>query len=362
MKILRVGTFFVFILFLSARTEGQRSWLAHFFKEGGSAVPVAVENVVVDERNVSNVVGASLVSSNKYDVTLPYEAKIGKVFVNIGDSVKTGDKLCSLSEEEYNLKIGTLKAKLQESQSELDKNLYFLRNRDRLLEEEKIDQEQYDKLDTEVDANEKEIETIKTKISQIERQAIDVNVKSQVTGVISDRFASPGIIIEEKKPLFFITAIDPIAVEFSLVPYEAKFIKPGMSVLVRFRDLPGESVSATISSVGSKIDEQTGRFNVRVLISNPDNIYKIGMMAQVEFDSVEKQKYFSVPEEAVISDSRRYYVFTVSQGVAHKVLVVIKDKKDGRVDIVNGLMDNDLVVVKGNKELQEGSVVDIWRQ
>jgi len=99
-----------------------------------------------------------------------------------------------------------------------------------------------------------------------------------------------------------------------------------------------------------------------VLISNPDNIYKIGMMAQVEFDSVEKQKYFSVPEEAVISDSRRYYVFTVSQGVAHKVLVVIKDKKDGRVDIVNGLMDNDLVVVKGNKELQEGSVVDIWRQ
>jgi len=44
------------------------------------------------------------------------------------------------------------------------------------------------------------------------------------------------------------------------------------------------------------------------------------------------------------------------------VYFVLKDKKDGRVDIVNGLMDNDLVVVKGNKELQEGSVVDIWRQ
>jgi len=101
---------------------------------------------------------------------------------------------------------------------------------------------------------------------------------------------------------------------------------------------------------------------VAAQIPNPTGSYKMGMAAQVEFASAEKQKYFRVPSEAVITDNRRHYVYTVSMGTAHKIPVVMRDMKDDYAEIIEGLVEGDLVVVKGNKELKEGAVVDIWRR
>ncbi|MFH1875048.1 MAG: efflux RND transporter periplasmic adaptor subunit [Pseudomonadota bacterium] len=347
---------------IAACTQGQRDWLGKFFAGGGSTVPVAVENVKSQEQLVFNVVRGTVQASDVVEVKLPNEVRISKVFVNEGDYVTAGQVLCQLSEEDTKLDLARLRVNLRDKQSELDRNLYFFRNRDRLLEEERINQDQYDRLEEDVEKNEKEMSEIRTKISGLEEKNMEVDVKSPIAGVVSRRIASPGIIIQENQSLFEITQINPISVVFSLVPYEAKAVRAGMPVQVQFRDLPGEKKEAQITAVGSQIDEETGRFEVQINIPNPENIYKVGMVAQVEFEAADKQRFFNVPEEAVIADKRRHYVFTVSGGIAHKVPVVIKDKKDGRIEIVKGLMDNDLVVIKGNDRLEEGSVVEIWGQ
>lgn len=351
---------FILLLFIISCTEGQRSWLAKFFKDSGKAVPVAVENIVLQERSVSNVEHGRLEPSETVEITLPYEVRIANVFFDIGNAVNKGDLLCQLSEADKDLRLSALRSELQELQSAYQKNLYFFNNRDRLLDEERIDQDQYDGLEEDVEKNEKDIEKMKVEISKVENNVVDVNVRSPISGVIQERFVSSGLIIQAGQPLFVITNINPIAVVFELAPYEAKGVSAGVPVTVRLRDLPGEVVNSKVNSVGSRINEETGRFEAKVLIPNANNIYKTGMIVQVEYDSPEKQGFFSVPEEAVISDRNRQYVFTVSMGIAHKVPVVVRDVSDGRAEIVKGLVENDIVVVKGNQELVEGSVVEIW--
>jgi RND family efflux transporter MFP subunit len=352
---------FSLILMSFSCNEGQRSWLSRFFKGGGSAVPVAVENVVVEEKAVTIVLPITLSASEQVEVRLPNEAHIERVFVKPGDVVKEGDVLCRLSAEDYILRLAALRAEMKEQQSNLEKNTYFLRNRDRLLEEGRITQDQYDALEAEVDQNESAIEKLRTQIAEMEVRTGEVEVKSPISGVIQARLASPGLVITENKPLFVITRINPIAATFSLAPYEARTVKAGMPVTIRFRDLPGEVVSAKIDSVGAKINPETSRFDVRVLLPNPNGVYKLGMVGQVEFESAEKQKFFTVSDEAIITDSRRHFVYTVSMGKAHKIPVKIREIKDGKAQIVEGLMDSDIVVVKGKEQLKEGAVVDIWR-
>jgi len=341
--------------------EGQRLWLARFFNVGGSAVPVTVENVIVEERPVTIILPATLTASEQVEVRLPNEAHIERVFVKPGDFVKEGDILCRLSVEDYSLRLGSLRAEMKEQQSNLEKNIYFLRNRDRLLEEGRITQEQYDALDDEVEQNEAAIERLKTQIAEMEALMANVEVKSPLSGVIQTRNVSPGLVITENKPLFVITKTNPIAVVFTLAPYEAKLVRAGMPVVVKFRDLPGETVEAKIDTVGERINPETNRFDVRVLLSNPNNIYKIGMMAQVQFEGVEKQKFFTISDDAISTDGRRHYVYTVSMGKAHKVPIKIREIKDGRAQIVEGLMEGDIVVVKGKEQIKEGTVVDIWK-
>jgi len=50
------------------------------------------------------------------------------------------------------------------------------------------------------------------------------------------------------------------------------------------------------------------------------------MPAEVEFKSGEKQRMYLIPDEALIRERRRYFVYTVLNGVAHKVEVVPKEK------------------------------------
>lgn len=360
MKNLRFIAAFLLILLFNSCTEGQRTWLARFFKVGGSAVPVAVEEVAIQERETTIVVPAALTASEQVEVRLPNEAHIERVFVNVGDPVKAGTLLCRLSEEDLTLRVAALRAEMRDAQATLERNAYFLRNRDRLFAEGNIERNQYDNLETEVASNESAVEKLRAQIAQLEGQAGNVTVTSPIAGVVQARYASPGLVIPEKQPLFVITKVDPIAVVFFLAPYEAKTVRPEMPVTVRFRELPGESVNAAITSVGSAINPETSKFDVTAQIPNPTGAYKVGMVAQVEFAGVEKQKFFSVPAEALILDGRRHYVFTVAMGMAHKVPVTVRETKGGVAEITDGLIEGDLVVVKGNKELKEGAVVDIW--
>jgi len=323
-------------------------------------MPVAVEKVAMQEREIKVIVPATLAPSDQIEVRLPFEAHIDKVFVKVGDTVKPGLVLCHLSEDYINIRLASLRADLQEAQATLEKNQYFLRNRDRLLEEGRIDKNQYDNLDAEVTANEAALERSRTQITSLEGQQGSVNITSPISGIVQTVYAQPGVAVQEKQILFVITKVDPIAVVFALASYEAKNVQPNMPVQVRFRELPGETVTTMISSVGAQVNPETGRFDVRAQIPNPYGTYKVGMVGQVEFAGAERQKFFSVPAEAVITDNRRHYVFTVSKGIAHKVQVVPREIKADVAEIIEGLADGDLVVVKGNKQLKEGSVVDIW--
>lgn len=362
MKLSRLVALIFLVALTSSCTEDQRAWLGRFFKVGvgGNAVPVAVEQVAVQERQGYIVTPATLQPSEQVEVRLPFEAHVERVFVNGGEPVKAGTVLCKLSDEDINLRLASLRAELREVLSNLERSQYFLRNRDRLLEEGRIDRTQYDNLDAEVTTAENTAEKLRTQITQTEAQIGNLTVTSPIAGIVQSKSAAPGLVIPEKQPLFVITRVDPIYVVFALAPYEAKTVRAGMPVTVRFRELPGESVTATVASVGTSINPDTGRFDVVAQIANPAGAYKVGMGAQVEFAGAETQKYFSVPAEAVITDNRRHYVFTVANGLAHKVPVVVREIKNDYAEIIEGLVERDLVIVKGNKQLKEGTVVDIW--
>ncbi len=350
------------VVLLSSCTEGQRAWLGKFLKGGGgSAVPVAVEQVVVSERSSSIVVPATLAPSDQVQITLPYEAHVERVLVNVGEPVKSGAALCRLSADDAALRLAALRAEAREAQANLEKNQYFLKNRDRLLEEGRLDKNQYDNLEAEVNANEGAVERLRAQVTQLETQTGNVDITSPITGIVQARYAGPGVVIPERQPLFVITKVDPMNVVFSLAPYEAKAVRVQTPVSVKFMELPGEAVQAVVTSVGSAINPQSGRFDVAAQLPNQTGVYKTGMAAQVEFAGAEKQRYFSVPSEAVITDNRRHYVFTVSMGTAHKVPVVVRESKDGYTEVIEGLMEGDLIVVKGSRQLKEGAVVDIWR-
>lgn len=356
-----VTTFIGFGCTNDEKGGGVKSFLSNAFKKGGSGVPVTVEKPILVERSVAITVPGILTPSDRVEVKLPNDARIESFFVNVGETVAKGAPLFQVSRQDQNLKLAQLRAEQKELQANLEKTSYFLRNRDRLLEEGRITTEQYDALETEMERIEEDIERVRTQLSGLEGATTEPAVHdSPIAGVVQSKLTSAGGVSIANTPIVTIVRNNPMIVNFRLASYEAKTVRKGMPVQVRLVDMRTEKFKATVSAVGTELDRDTNTFEVKAELPNPQGMLKAGMNAFVEFTGPEKQKFFEIPSNALIVDRRRYYVFTVVQGTAHKIRVIPREIRGDIAEIVEGLHTNDMVVVKGNEKLSEGTVVDIW--
>ena len=195
----------------------------------------------------------------------------------------------------------------------------------------------------------------------IEEQAAQSTVTSPTSGIVTNLSAASGVEIKQNTKLLNIVQINPILAEFELASHEAKTVQTGQNVNVLVRDLAGERFVGTIRSVSPQINESTGTITASASVANPSLYLKSGMIAEIEFKSTKHQRYFVIPAEAIITTRRQHFVFTVIKGKAHRIRVVPKETRGELTEIVEGLREDDLVVVKGHQQLEEGMVVDIWR-
>jgi len=349
----------VIVVFSCSNERG--GFLSNLLRGGPQGVPVTVETVASEEKVEEITVPATVEISETVDVTVPDDALIESFAVAEGEAVDAGDVIARISEDEVNLRVARLRADLREVQQKLEKDSYVLRNRDRLLDEGRIDEEQYDEVEDEVAEDEAEIERIQTDISRVESGLGELAVTTPIAGVVTKRYVSAGQTAQGGSPVATVSRIDPALVAFKLRPDLSSMVRPDSRIELTFPSLGGRRTTARVTSVATKIDPEDGMFAVRAEIANPAGTYKEGMRAEISMQNPEVRKVHLVPESAIIRAQRAYFVFTVVDGKAHRVQVIPEDTRGGYVEIARGLKDADMVVVQGQDKIEEGTRVDIWR-
>ena len=323
---------------------------------------LTVEPVKISESSPTIIVTGALIPRDTVEIKTPYAAKVAEVYVNKGDQVALGAPLLKLSEEEITLKLNQLKAQQRELATQLEKNSYLFKNRDRLIEEGKMDKTQYDGSEIENSNLDAQIGRIKADITAAEYNLTHLQINSPIAGVIAEKYATPMQLAAENQLLFKILNTDPIIVTFPLSVNEAEAVKLGQNIKVRIEDLDNKEFNATVSFISPELHQQAMTFDVWAQIPNPDQTLKAGMQAGVELTSLQTHKVIIVPQSAILSRDRDKFVFTVNNGVAKQTKVNIRNVHDGIAEISSGLSENDLIVAKGAQSLQEGAQVEVWRR
>lgn len=331
-------------------------------KYEGGPISVIVEQVRLQESSPLVIVPGVLIPHDSVEVKIPNAARIAEVFVNKGDRITEGSTLARLSDEEINLKISQLKAERKEAETALEKNSYLLKNRDRLMEEGKLDRTQYEGIEAENAHAEATLNRVKTDLAIAEYNLSRLQINSPVSGIIAEKYASPAMLAVDNQILFKIVNTNPILVSFPLSAAESAGIKLGTPINVKIAELHDKDFKAVTTYIGPEISQPGKTFEVWASISNPDHVLKAGMTAAAEFISTNVHKVIVVPTSSLISRDRDKFVFTVSNGIARQTKVSLRNIHDDVAEISNGLAENDLVVVKGANTLQDGAAVEMWRR
>ena len=185
-------------------------------------------------------------------------------------------------------------------------------------------------------------------------------LRSPISGVVSARNYDRGDMYAMAAPIFTVQQIVPVKLLVGISEADYTKVRKGDVVTLTVDALPGKTFSGTIKRLYPTIDPATHTVNIEVQVPNQNRELRPGMYAKVNVNFGHSTNIV-VPDAAVVrlQGSGQRNVFVVENGTAVQREVTLGRHFEGQYEILSGLSEGELVVVKGGNTLRNGAQVEI---
>lgn len=311
---------------------------------GGAQAPVRVVTAPARQRQLN--VGLEAIGTAGANEAVDVTAKTSNIVTAIhftdGQRVQRGQVLVELDRGTAEADLAAATAAYEESRSQ------FGRARE-LLATQALSKAQHEQLEATMKSNEARVAAAQSRLS-------DTYIRAPFTGHVGLRRVSVGALIN---PGTLVTTLDDtstIKVDFSVPEAEVGALKAGQAVVARTNAYPGRQFTGRVISVDSRVDPSSRSVTVRAAVPNPDLALKPGMFLTVAL-SQDQRPALVIPEEALVPEQARQFVYVVRGEVVEKREVTLGRREPGFVEITDGLRAGDRVVTEGTLKLRDGVLV-----
>ena len=350
-----------------------------------AGVAVQVQEVVLDTISTENKVSGRVVTDGQESVFVAAQAQCTAVFVEAGDTVTAGQRICSLdiasTLSSYNAaSIGYTSAvqSYQDQAAIFDSQIALAqKNVDDLkalfqigaASQMEIDQAELSlqtaqaqrtatlaQLEAGMQSSKAHVEQLSSVLENVDGQG---NVVAPISGTVISLSAEAGGFVSPSMPVAVIDGVDRMEVDVSvseaLVPKLAKGDEVDVSISALNTALVG-----TIKSIELTANMQTKLYQVTISIDQDVDGLLSGMFADVTFRTDTSSNTIVVPTEAVLTSGAVQYVFVVEGGSTARYREVTTGLTgNGVTEIASGLAAGDQLVVVGQAYVTDGAAVRI---
>lgn len=229
-------------------------------------------------------------------------------------------------------------------------------------------------LSREVAEAQSEVETATTEVSHL-RQSLRtlgdsggssrdislVTLRAPVSGRVTERLVNAGAGVEAGKPIFTIGNLSTVWVIANVPDAQVGLLRVGAPAAVRLAAPGASSRQGRVNYIDPTLDEQTRTARVRVEVANPGEALRVGMFVQVDFQAGSpasgspEVREVVVPSAAVQRVGERTVVFIPKDdepGFFEVRSVELGGEIAGYHRVVSGLEVGDQVVTKGSFTLK----------
>jgi len=176
-------------------------------------------------------------------------------------------------------------------------------------------------------------------------------------GIAGLRKVSLGAYLAPGQDVVNIESVDPIKVDFRVPELYLSVIKVGQAIAVTVDAFPGRSFAGEVYAIDPLID-QTGRsIVIRARIPNRDDALRPGLFTRVVLELERAEQAVFVPEQTLIPQGANLIVYRVTDGKVEAVPVKIGLRRQGEVEVLEGLKAGDVVVTAGQLKVGPGMPV-----
>ena len=192
-----------------------------------------------------------------------------------------------------------------------------------------------------------------------EAKRAKTDIRAPFAGIIGLRSVSVGDYVKEGADLVNLESIDPLKVDFRVPETYLRQVQPGQSLTIALDAMPGRSFDGKVVAVNPLVDAAGRAIVIRALVRNQDTTLRPGMFARVRLITKEQADAMVVPEQALVPQGTEQYVFKIVDNKAARVKVETGQRRDGKVEVIAGLVPGDLIVTAGQLKIRDGSPVTV---
>ncbi|NIO03553.1 MAG: efflux RND transporter periplasmic adaptor subunit [Proteobacteria bacterium] len=203
--------------------------------------------------------------------------------------------------------------------------------------------------------------------SEAELKIVDENLDSSVlrapfTGRMTQKLSEVGEVVAPGKTIAVLAEIDPVLVKAAVPDSLIQRVKTGQRAHIRVDSSPRERFEGVVTRLETSADPLSRTFTVEVRLGNPGEVLRPGLIARMEVMDDSKGFGIFIPLDAVLDFGSSPTVFIVRDGTAIRRTIRMGDVAGQEVEILEGLIPDELVVISGQEYLDDKQPVLIDRR
>ena len=184
----------------------------------------------------------------------------------------------------------------------------------------------------------------------------DKNIIAPFSGTVGTRVISSSILGTDS---IILTLDDSkkILCDLQIPEVYAAILKKGLKVNAKFLAYKDKFYNGSIISHASRVDAQTRSILARAQINNKNLEILPGSLLDIELLYDEKEAISVVDTSIIFEDEKKFVYKILDSNKIEKTEVTTGVRKDGNLEIIDGLNTNDKIVKEGLSRLADGMIV-----
>lgn len=321
-----------------------------------------IRTVVVDPKPIEDdrqAVG-EIKPRQESDIGFRVNGKVVSRSVDIGASVKTGETLARLDEQDFQNRLRSAQADVTSADAVLAEATAAEDRQRQLLEKNVATKANYDAALKTKRAAEASLESAKAALEIAKDQLKYTELKADFDGIVTAIGAEPGQVVSNGQMVVKLAKPDQIDAVFNIAESAFRDRQPGErpDVIVSLLSSPGLIAEGKVREVSPVADPATRTYQVKVTLDQPPPAMRFGASVLGRLKAT-TAPVVVLPGTALFDKDGKpaVWVFdTATSSVSLRPVTISRYETD-KVMIAEGLNKGDIVVTAGVNRLREKQVV-----
>jgi membrane fusion protein (multidrug efflux system) len=283
---------------------------------------------------------------------------IARINFQEGQSVKAGTVLVEFESRERAADTEGARAEILQARAAADEIRQQLERTRALRATGNAPEARVDQLDSQLRAAEGRIRQSESRLRAADARFEDYRIVAPFEGRVGLRQVSLGALVQPGTQITTLDDISQVKVDFAVPEQYLGQLRIGLSVVATTPAFAGRDFVGAVAAIDTRIDPATRAVRLVANFDNRDGNLKPGMFLTVALAVATRPNAIVVPEDAIVAEGARQFLFVVVDGKAYRREVKLGMRMRGRVEILEGIAPNDSLIVRGLQRVRNNLPVN----